>query len=131
LPYALVEKLEDPDTLAGLVLAARQQATAADPTLRALRYAGIMATFRLLSSGALPENALQGYGLQLAQTKAPPIDTQALAAYFGQLQITSRPYANFLHDQTFASLPDSAPQGSTPIVLDDAAFLALQYICEP
>lgn len=131
LPYAMVEQLDDPDTLAGLVLAARESARQADPVQGTLRYAGIAATFRLLSSGALPEDALQGYAMQLIQQPATPLPDQSLLAAFAQVQITPLPYASFAMRQGLTTLPRSAPQQSDPPVLDDAAFLALQYICDP
>lgn len=130
LPFSLVERADGPDSLAGVVLAARLQAAQTDPLIAALRHAGIFATFRLLSTGALPQNALQGYGLALASASPAPMDAAALHAAFSALQITAAPYANFVANPDLAALPETAPKGSDPIVLDDAAFLGLQYICD-
>lgn len=131
LPYPMVEAVDDPDSLAGLVLTARLASRTTDPMQSALRYAGILATFRLLSSGALPEGALQGYGLYLASQPAPPVDDRALSLAFAELQITAQPYAHFRQDQAIAAKPGLTSQASIPPVLDDAAFLAMQYICDP
>ncbi len=130
LPYSLVEAVDGPDTLAGIVLVQRLRANQADPLLPALRHAGIMASFRLLSSGALPEGALQGYGLAMAESTPAALETALLHGAFVTAQITSQPYAAYAGDTELAALPDAAPQGSTPIVLDDAAFLGLQYMCD-
>jgi hypothetical protein len=130
LPYRLLEQLDGPDTLAGIVLAQRMAAAQSDPLLAALRHAGLFATLRLMSSGALPSGTLAGYGLTLDQQKAAPPSPALLHAAFTDLQITSAPYAAFASAPDLAALPDPAPTGSTPPVLDDAAFLGLQYICD-
>ncbi len=130
LPFAQVERAEGPDVLAGMVLAQSLSAAAEDPLVAALRYAGLLATMRLLSSGTLPDGALMGYGLHLAQTNHPALDTGGLHAAFTNAGISSAPFAAFTADTALGSLPDPAPQGSTPPVLEDAAFLALQYMCD-
>jgi len=130
LPFDLVEKVDGPDTLAGYVLLERLRAGGQDPVLPALRHAGLWATFRLLSNGAMPGNALMGYGIALAARADAPIDSAALFAAFQTAQITSLPYAEFAADTALQAMPDAAPQGSQPLVLEDAGFLGLQYICD-
>ena len=130
LPFAQVERAEGPDVLAGMVLAQSLSAAAEDPLVAALRYAGLLATMRLLSSGTLPDGALMGYGLNLAQSNHSAPDTGSLHAAFTNAGISSAPFAAFTADTALGSLPDPAPQGSTPPVLEDAAFLALQYMCD-
>jgi hypothetical protein len=130
LPFAQVERAEGPDVLAGMLLAQNLAAKTDDPTVAALRFAGPIATMRLLSSGALPDGALVGYGLNFAQTDHPAPDTANLHANFATAGISSAPYAAFAGNAALAQMPDPAPQGSTPPVLEDAAFLALQYMCD-
>ncbi len=130
LPFAQVERADGPDVLAGLVLAQSLVAAMDDPLIAALRYAGLFATMRLMSRGALPDDALQGYGLSLARATPPLPDTASLHAGFAALGISSAPYAAFAADAALAQMPDPAPQGSAPPVLEDAAFLALQYVCD-
>lgn len=134
LPFVWVERAEGPDVLAGMVLAQSMNATANDPTydplVAALRYAGLAATIRLLSSGALPDGALGGYGLHLVGAERAAPDTAVLHAAFASAGITTAPYAAFAANAALAALPDPAPQGSNPPVLEDAAFLALQYMCD-
>ncbi len=130
LPFSQVERAEGPDVLAGMVLAQHVQGQSDNPLVAALRFAGIVSTMRLLSSGALPDGALNGYGLALAQREAALPDPTALHTAFANLGISTAPYAAFAADTALAALPDPAPQGSTPPVLDDAAFLGLQYICD-
>jgi hypothetical protein len=130
LPYPEVERAEGPDVLAGMVLAQNLAAKANDPLVAALRHAGLFATMRLLSSGTLPDGALTGYGLSLAQSDPPAPDTASLHAALTTAGISSSPYAAFAGDTALVQMPDPAPQGSTPPVLEDAAFLALQYMCD-
>ena len=131
LPSALVERADGPASLAGAVLAQRLYTQNADPLLPALRHAGVMATLRLMSSGALPQGALAGYGLALSKTtSAPPPDAAALLAAFAKAQISAAPYAALANLPDLAAMPNPAPNGSSPPVLDDAAFLGLQYICD-
>lgn len=130
LPYSLIEQLDDPDSLAGIILAQRLAAQSADPLLPALRFAGIRAAFHLLSRGSLPDGALQGYGLAVAAMAGQQIDPAALHSAFVAAQIASLPYATFSGNTQLAALPEAAPNGSTPPVLDDAAFLGLQYMCD-
>lgn len=130
LPYSLVERLDGPDSLAGVVLAQRALTAQSDPLLAALRHAGLLATLRLMSSGTLPAGALGGYGLKLAGAQAAQPDAGALYSAFAQLRINSAPYAAVANLADFATLPNPAPNGSTPPVLDDAAFLAMQYMCD-
>lgn len=134
LPYRLVESADGPDTLAGIVLAEVLRAAQGDPLEPALRHAGLWASAMLFSSGSLPAGAMDGYGLSLLDTvqstsSAAP-DAAILHAAFAKLAISSSPYAQFSQNAALTALPDTAAQGSDPIVLDDAAFLGLQYICD-
>lgn len=146
LPYSLVEGLDGPDSLAGVILAQRLAAgrmgaqlgamsdplsgAASDPLLPALRHAGLLATLRLMSSGALPDGALAGYGLAIRSVPSAALDAAALHAALSSLGINSAPYAAYAGFSQLANLPNPAPNGSSPPVLDDAAFLGLQYICD-
>ncbi|MDZ7905421.1 MAG: hypothetical protein U5N55_06350 [Cypionkella sp.] len=132
LPYGMIETADGPDTLAGIVLAETLRSAQSDPLESALRHAGFMASAMLLSTGSLPKTAMDGYGLALIETAnaSPPVDSLALHGAFADAVITSQPYAAFAGNTALAQLPDTAPQGSMPIVLEDAAFLGLQYICD-
>lgn len=67
------------DGLAEAVLAERLRSEAADPLVAALRWAGLRATFRLLTTGSLPDGALRGYGESLLSQAQPPVDGGILA----------------------------------------------------
>jgi hypothetical protein len=132
LPYALVESVDGPDVLAGVLLAQKARAIQYDPILPVLHHAGLFATLRLMSSGTLPEGALKGYGLVLAAAQAQPIGPSLadLAAHFAAAQIKMAPYAAYANLPELAALPDPYAAGSNPPVLEDAAFLGMQYICD-
>lgn len=127
LPYDLVAAAEGPDYLAALVLAEMVRADSQSPTEVILQYAGFLASFRLLSSGSLPASAITGYGLSLATAQPSPLDLQALHNAFEDTKITALPYIESMDSPQ--NMTDPMPNGSDPIVLDDADFLGLQYIC--
>lgn len=128
LPADLVSAAEGPDTLAGIVLAELVRAGAHDPLVDILNHAGFVASLRLLSSGALPADALAGYGIDLAATDPAPLDPVSLQNAFAQAKISARSYLDMAKGP--AGLSDPMPNGSDPIVLEDADFLGLQYICD-
>ncbi len=130
LPFSLVERADGPETLAGIVLAEHVSAKSQSPMQAALRYAGWFATLRLMSSGALPQGALAGYGPVLAKAAQPPADAAALDAAFAAAQITPAPYASFAQRSDLAPAPAAAPDPNAAPILEDAAFLGLQYICD-
>jgi hypothetical protein len=135
LPYSLVEAVDGPDSLAGLVLAQQARMAQTDPILPVLHHAGLLATLRLMSSGALPDGALKGYGLALIAAEGQAAQDSGaivadLAARFAAAKIKMAPYGSYANLPELAALPDPFAQGSEPPVLDDAAFLGMQYICD-
>ena len=60
----LVSRLDSGEALAGWLLAEAQAAALRDPLLDALRHAGTRATAALLTTGTLPDDALEGYAMQ-------------------------------------------------------------------
>jgi hypothetical protein len=128
LPNEVVSAAVDPDQLAGIVLAEMARARANDPLTEILNHAGFVASLRLLSSGALPANALAGYGISLAVTDPAPLDPLLLQEAFALAKISAAPYLDRAKD--VSGIIDPMPTGSDPIVLEDADFLGLQYICD-
>lgn len=126
LPADVVSAADGPDQLGGIILAEMVRAGAHDPLADILKYAGFVASLRLLSSGALPADALAGYGIALASPA--PLDPALLQKAFADAKISAQPYLDAAKDVT--GLTDPMPNGSDPIVLEDADFLGLQYICD-
>jgi hypothetical protein len=131
----LIEKAEGPEVAAGAAIVAGQRALAEDPMLPLLRHAGLIATFRLLTTGDLPPASLQGYGEVLLKTapEAPP--AAALLAAFEAAQVPATPYAATLDPATppAAVLIAGDPfKGLSPSpLIPDGDWVALQQICTP
>ena len=134
LPARLLETADGPEAIAGYVLAETLRAAATDPTHALLTEAGLLATVRLLASGAIDPQALDGYGQTLLTQQAPvDLPTETLLAAFKTAGVSATPYAYALDKTGESTLPlieaDPLPQGSQPAVLDDAGWLNLQAIC--
>lgn len=108
------------DGLAEAVLAERLRSEAADPLVAALHWAGLHATFRLLTTGSLPDGALRGYGESLLSQAQPPVDG-------GMLAVRSEEAGLAAHAGAAGASADKAPP--PPPVLTDNDWVALQGIC--
>lgn len=129
----LVEETNGPEALAGLALAERLRAETQDPMLAVLRHAGLTATFRLLTTGSLPDSALDGYGEAILRSDPAPLDQQALLARFGGLGLSSAPYAYALDpsgETTLALIEGDPTRGLVPQpLMSDGDWVSLQDIC--
>lgn len=135
LSRAAVEDADVPDAPAGFALAEEQRIEAQDPLEDLLHWAGTRSTFRLLTTGALPEGALDGYALALLTAPPAPVPDEPLLASFRAHGVASTPYAlardpsgesvlRLIEADPFAGSPP--PQGP---VLSDEDWVALQNIC--
>ncbi len=86
-PRALVEQQDNPAPLAGYAIVERARAAEVDPLLPLLRYAGIGATLRLLTTGTLPQGALDGYAEVLRDATPSTVDETALLARFADAEV--------------------------------------------
>ena len=133
LPATLVERADGPDAVAGFVIAEMLRAKDRNPTQALLHHSGLLATVRLLASGVLSPDAVQGYGQALLATPVSAVAPDALLAAFWTAKISAAPYAYALDPSGEATLPlieaDPFATGSVPAALDDAAWLGLQSIC--
>ncbi|MEZ5779155.1 MAG: hypothetical protein R3E44_12420 [Paracoccaceae bacterium] len=135
LSRSLIEGQETPDALAGEVLAAAETPTAEKAMSDLLRYVGLSATIRLLTSGDLPSGSLKDYGQTLlARPQGRPSDT-ALIARFAAAGIASTPYAYSLDPtgESTLALIEADPQktgAAIEPILSDADWVALQSICQ-
>lgn len=134
LSRALVEDQDVPEVAAGEVLAADLRRGSGDPVIPILRHAGLAATFRLLTTGDLPNAAVDGYGEVLLSGAAPAVTDKALLDRFGAAGVASSPYAYSLDPtgETVLGLIEADPfRAAAPDrpVLTDADWVALQGIC--
>ena len=121
----LVETPPDAETAAGHVIAAQVSAARQDPVLPLLEHAGTVATFRLLTSGALPEAAVAGYAEILLTAPPPAVPVADLVAAFSGAEVSTAAYARSVG----AVLADPFAAGSPLPVLADDEWISLQGIC--
>ncbi|WP_068119105.1 hypothetical protein [Tropicimonas marinistellae] len=130
----LVEDHESVEVVAGYILAEDARSGSLDPLEPLLESAGLVAVLRLLTTGHLPDNALQSYAETLTASAPAPVAEEALAARFAAAGLSSTPYAYALDVTGEATLglieadPMRGEDAST--VLEDGDWVALQQICE-
>jgi hypothetical protein len=129
----LAEDHETPEVLAGYLLAEDVRRQAAAPLHRLLDEAGIFATFRLLTTGDLPEGALHDHAVRLLSREAPAVDTAALVARFDAAGISTQPYAYARDISGESVLPlieaDPVRGGTRERLISDEDWLSLQNAC--
>ena len=130
---ALLSRFEDPEVLAGFVLAAAVRAEEADPVIPLLSHAGLMATVRLLTTGQLPESAVSGYAEVLLQRPPSAPDDERLLDRFAVVNLAATTYARALDpsgETTLALIEADPYKGRSPApILDDNDWISLQGIC--
>ncbi|SFD93438.1 hypothetical protein [Roseivivax sediminis] len=134
LSRALIEDPEDPDVPAGYILAEAVRAAAGDPLANLLRHSGPVASLRLLTTGEMPDSALDAYAeYLLTERAAAPVPPETLLAAFDKAELRATPYA-YWRDMTGEStlrLIEADPRAGlgSRLVLSDADWLRLQGIC--
>ncbi|MEM9581430.1 MAG: hypothetical protein AAF891_12170 [Pseudomonadota bacterium] len=134
LSRALVEDHESPDVIAGYILAEELRRETHDPLRRLLEDAGTLPALRLLTSGVMPQGAIDAHARVLVTRRADEIDPSALLARFTALSVPSTPYgyAVDLTGESSLALIEGDPyrEGAPREVLTDADWVRLQTICE-
>ncbi|SLN48528.1 hypothetical protein ROJ8625_02364 [Roseivivax jejudonensis] len=131
---ALIEDPEDPDVPAGYILAEAIRAAEGDPLAELLDHAGLFASLSLLTTGALPDRALDAYAEHLlTERRAAPVDPATLLAAFETAELRATPYAYWRDVTGETTLPlieaDPRAESGSRQVLSDADWLRLQGIC--
>jgi hypothetical protein len=130
----LVEDQDGPDAAAGFALAEKLRAETDDPLVPILRHAGLVATFRLLTSGMLPEGSLDGYAETALPAEPVALPDPLLLERFRSAEIASSPYAYALDPsgEAVRGLIEADPfrTGAPPPVLPDGEWISLQAICQ-
>ncbi|HMO07732.1 MAG TPA: hypothetical protein PKD10_08800, partial [Paracoccaceae bacterium] len=93
LSQALLVEADGPEVVAGRVIAERLRSAAADPVVPLLRHAGLIATLRLLTTGALPPGSANGYAEVRLAAEPAPLDPEAALAAFRRAEVATAPYA--------------------------------------
>ncbi|MGX0879073.1 hypothetical protein ACSSV4_003780 [Roseovarius sp. MBR-154] len=131
----LVEDHDEPDVVAGYIIAAYLRAEARDPLGRLLADAGPMASLRLLATGQLTEETLRAHAERLLTTPTAPPPDAAMLDGFAHWQLRARPYAyaRDITGETVLGLIEADPfaRGAEPPpqILSDGDWLRLQGIC--
>jgi hypothetical protein len=126
---------ESPEVAGGYILAERLRGERLDPLPDALRFAGLRATFHLLTSGELPSGAFHGFGEALLTQPISPLADADLLPRFGRAGFGSTAYAYAIDPsgETVLGLIEADPYGATPApnpLLNDTDWVALQGICD-
>jgi hypothetical protein len=130
----LVEDQDGPDAAAGFALAEKLRAEMDDPLVPLLRHAGLVATFRLLTSGELPAGALDGYAETALPAEPAALPDPLLLERFRSAGIASSPYAYAVDPsgETVLGLIEADPfrNAAPPPILPDGEWISLQTICQ-
>jgi len=133
LSQSLLAEQDGPDLAAAYVIVENAAANLSDPMIPLLRYAGLRATFRLLTTGALPPDAVAGYGETLLSQKLPPLADEVLLTRFQAAKLPTSPYAYALDPsgETTLGLIEADPFATIrpPTLLPDEDWISLQDIC--
>lgn len=129
----LLEDHEEPDVAAGFILAERSLARQHDPLRDVLAHGGLLAAFRLLTTGQLAPQTLDAYAEYMLTRRVTEPDRATLIAAFAKANVRSSPYA-FARDitgETVLELIEADPMRGKPVspLLSDADWLRLQSIC--
>lgn len=130
---ALVEDYEEPDVLAGYILAERLRARQHDPLADLLAHAGILDSLRFLTTGDVPVAVLDSYARQVLTSPRPTVDDDTLLTGFSAYSVRARPYAyavDITGEKTIRLIEaDPFATLAPPALLSDADWLRLQGIC--
>ncbi len=130
---ALVEDFDEPDVVAGFILAERLRAADRDPLADLLDASPIWSSFRLLTTGQLGEQTLASYAEVLLTTPQTEVSDEALLQGFEAAALRATPYAYAVDitGEKTVSLIEADPFATSPpaAVMNDGEWLQLQAIC--
>ena len=129
----LLEDYDDPDVVAGYILAETLRAEQSDSLQHMLSFTGTLSVFRLLTTGQLSETTLKQYAEHLLLQSPSQIDMDLLIEQFSAQRLRAAPYAYALDvtgEQTLALIEaDGAATVQFEPSLPDNYWIRLQTIC--
>ncbi|RME15610.1 MAG: hypothetical protein D6801_07055 [Alphaproteobacteria bacterium] len=129
----LVETYDDPETVAGFLLAEALRARAHDPLVDLLEFAGPVATAKLLTTGRLDDAVLEAWADRLLETAPEPVAPETLLPAFAAAGVRSTPYAQALGPtgETARALieSDPVPLARARPLISDQDWVSLQGTC--
>jgi hypothetical protein len=131
--HPLVEDFDEPDPLAGFILAANLTLKASDPLDNLLKSIGMRGTLRLLTTGQINAPQLASYAKSLLRQNQERPSAEVLAPVFQDAGVRMAPYA-YAIDITGETTLDLIEAGQfqtdgTRPILSDADWIRLQGIC--
>lgn len=139
LDQRLLEDAESAEALGGAILLAAQRAAEEDPLRPLLRHAGVVATFRLLTSAEMPPSAIAGYAAALFRAPLVVPDAEAVLERFARADISTRPLVDnpVALDPALAQIGENLRAGDplrdeppTSALLSDGQWVSLLNICD-
>ena len=129
----LVEDYDEPDVIAGFILAEQVRGQTSDALDEMLSHVGLRATFTLLTTGNLPSQVLDDYAETVISSPRTQTDETALLAAFKDANIRITPYAKAIDvtGESTVGLIEGDPVSGTlnQPLLRDSDWLRLQAIC--
>ena len=123
---------DDPATAAGFILASRAAIVHADPLENLLTQEGLGTTFRLLTTGSIPDDILNQNAQNLITAQAPIPNADTLRDMLAAAQIPQGPY-RAATDRRSGNTPDlgTDPMAGqqVPLILNDSDWVTLRNIC--
>jgi len=133
LQKSLVEDYDSPDVAAAYVLIESMRAQALDPLASVLDHSGVLASFRLLTTGRLDGASLEDYTRYVLTHSAKLPETAAIISRFSKVGIATSPlaFAIDITGETTVSLIEADPYSKSPApqILPDREWISLQSIC--
>ncbi|MBP0483832.1 hypothetical protein [Sagittula salina] len=129
----VVEDHDDPDVAAGFALVESMRVRASDPLGDLLAHAGLIASLRLLTTGEMPDSALDAYAEHVMTHPQPAPHVENLLEAFAKAELRTSPYAYAVDGTGESTLPlieaDPRRIEGSRMVLSDADWVRLQAIC--
>lgn len=135
----LLDEADSAEALAGALLMAAQRSADEDPLRPLLRHAGVIATFRLLTSAELPRGSMRGYANALLRASLPAPALDPLLERFARVDLSTRALVDNPSPldpglaELAAQLREKDPLAGEPVVtalLSDGQWVSLQNICD-
>lgn len=131
---ALIEDYEEPDVVAGYIIAETTRNQAIDPLHSFLQIAGLRAIFRLLTTGSVTQADARAYVEGAVAAVPASVENVLLLQAFQEQGVRSTPYGFALDvsGETTLGLIEADPfsGAETKPLVSDGEWVALQGICE-
>lgn len=130
---ALIEDHEDPAVAAGHIVEEQVRNQQSDGLTDLLRHGGLVASFRLITTGELSDPVLDAYAEHVLTDARDRVPDDLLLDGFASAQLPSTPYAysRDVTGETVLGLIEADPMANrdTPPILSDSDWVRLQGIC--